>query len=249
MDKIISLDRQFFEASDWHAAIFTGSGLMTILMLAIMECLLSVDNAVVLAAQTRSLEDPKKEKEALVYGLWGAYLFRFIAIGLGTYLMKFWGIKVVGALYLLWMSLHFFYKQHFPDPEEETHKIRKPKSFWGTVASIELLDIVFSIDSILTALALDNNPVIVLLGGMIGILAMRLVAQVMITLIARVPELLYMAYVLIGIIAVKLFLSLPFIDIEIPNVAFSLIVFGAIGFTLLYHYVKQRRHAPQREEK
>ncbi len=98
----------FFAASDWHAAVMTGSGLLTILMLAIMECLLSVDNAVVLAAQTQGLHDQKLEKEALVYGLWGAYLFRFIAIGMGTYLMRFWGIKALGAVYLLYMSVHFF---------------------------------------------------------------------------------------------------------------------------------------------
>lgn len=246
MDTIINLYRPFFEASDWHAAIMTGSGLLTIAMLALMECLLSVDNAVVLAAQTRSLEDPVKEKEALVYGLWGAYLFRFIAIGLGAYLMKFWGIKALGAGYLLYMSLHFFYKQHNPDPTGEQKVVKKPKSFWGTVATIELLDVVFSIDSILTALAIDNNPVIVLLGGAIGILAMRLVAQVMITLIAKVPELLYMAYFLIGIIAVKLGLSLPLFNIEISNIAFSIIVFLAFGGTMLYHHHKVKTHSARR---
>lgn len=243
MDKLLGLYRPFFEASDWHAALFTGSGLLTILMLAVMECLLSVDNAVVLAAQTRSLEDPVKEKEALVYGLWGAYVFRFIAIGLGAYLMRFWGIKAIGAGYLLYMSCHFFYRQHNPQAQKRAKEKRKPKSFWGTVATIELLDVVFSIDSILTALAIDNNPVIVLLGGAIGILAMRLVAQVMITLIAKVPELLYMAYVLIGVIALKLALSLPMINIEIPNLAFSIIVFAAFGITMLYHQRRVKAHA------
>ena len=217
--------------------------MLTIAMLAVMECLLSVDNAVVLATQTRSLEDPVKERHALVYGLWGAYLFRFIAIGLGTYLMKFWGIKALGAGYLLYMSLHFFYEQHKPKPTDtDTVVPKKKRSFWGTVATIELLDIVFSIDSILTALAIDNNPVIVLLGGCIGILAMRLVAQVMITLLARIPELLYMAYVLIAGIAIKLALSLPMINIEIPNVAFSIFVFGAFGVTMFWHYRKEKQN-------
>nr|WP_056956400.1 TerC family protein [Lacticaseibacillus pantheris]KRL86758.1 hypothetical protein FC50_GL000402 [Lacticaseibacillus pantheris DSM 15945 = JCM 12539 = NBRC 106106] len=231
----------FFAASDWHAAVMTGSGLLTILMLAIMECLLSVDNAVVLAAQTQGLHDQKLEKEALVYGLWGAYLFRFIAIGMGTYLMRFWGIKALGAVYLLYMSVHFFYEQHHPESANGAKQPRKQRSFWGTVATVELMDIVFSVDSILTALAIDNNPVIVLLGGCIGILAMRFVAQVMIGLIARVPELLYMAYVLIAVIAVKLFLSLPQIDIEVPNVLFSVFVLAAFVITILWHNHTQRR--------
>ncbi|WP_056969148.1 TerC family protein [Lacticaseibacillus thailandensis] len=241
MQLIQKLYGPFFAAGDWHAAILTGSGLLTILMLAVMECLLSVDNAVVLAAQTQGLHNQSLEKKALIYGLWGAYLFRFIAIGMGTYLMRFWGIKALGAAYLLYMSVHFFYQQHHPSSEATATKPRKRRSFWGTVLTVELMDIVFSVDSILTALAIDSNPVIVLLGGCIGILAMRFVAQLMITLIARIPELLYMAYVLIAVIAVKLFLSLPQINIEIPNVLFSIFVLLAFVVTILWHQRTQKR--------
>ncbi len=244
MGNIINLYKPFFEVSDWHAAVMTSAGLMTILTLAIMECLLSVDNAVVLAAQTQSLGNPKKERSALMWGLWGSYIFRFIAIGLGSFLMKFWGVKALGAAYLLWMSLHFFYEQHAPKPTGEQAEKKKPKSFWGTVAAIVLLDFVFSIDSILTALAIDDNPVIVLIGGCIGILAMRFVAQMMIVLLTKVPELLYMAYVLIGFIAIKLGLSLPMINIEISNTFFSLFVLVAFIATFAWHgYNKRRQHS------
>ncbi|KRL44651.1 MULTISPECIES: TerC family protein [Lactobacillaceae] len=218
----------------------TSSGLMTILTLAIMECLLSVDNAVVLAAQTSTLGDPKQEHSALMWGLWGSYIFRFIAIGLGAYLIKFWFIKALGAGYLLYMSLHFFYEERHNKTTGDDAPIIKKHSFWGTVAAIVLLDCVFSIDSILTALALDNNPVIVLLGGMIGILAMRFVAQGMIVLLAKIPELLYMAYVLIGFIALKLGLSLPMINIEVSNTFFSIFVFAAFGGTFAVHWWRTR---------
>ena len=50
-----------------------------ILSLAVLECILSADNALVLSAFVKPL--PKKQqKRALIYGLWGAYLFRFIFI-------------------------------------------------------------------------------------------------------------------------------------------------------------------------
>ena len=62
VDTIVKLYGPFFSGADWHAALFTGAGLVTVATLAIMECLLSVDNAVVLAAQTATLKDPKKEK-------------------------------------------------------------------------------------------------------------------------------------------------------------------------------------------
>lgn len=60
--------------------------------------------------------------------------------------------------------------------------------------SIELMDIVFSIDSILASLAISPNPVIVLIGGLIGILCMRGIAEVIMRLIDIVPELEVMAY-------------------------------------------------------
>ena len=109
------------------------------------------------------------------------------------------------------------------------------------MAAIVFLDFVFSIDSILTALAIDNNPVIVLIGGMIGILAMRFVASGMIVLLAKVPELLYMAYVLIGFIAIKLGLSLPAIGIEVSNTFFSIFVLLAFVATLAIHWWRNRR--------
>ncbi|MFD1432506.1 TerC family protein [Lacticaseibacillus yichunensis] len=241
MNTLINLYAPFFNAADWHAAVMTGSGWMTIATLAIMECLLSVDNAVVLAAQTASLHDKKKENSALLWGLWGSYIFRFIAIGLGSFLIKFWVIKALGAAYLLWMSLHFFYEQH--QPKEVDKPAVKPRSFWGTVAAIIFLDFVFSIDSILTALAIDNNPVIVLLGGMIGILAMRFVASMMIVLLAKIPELLVMAYVLIGFIALKLGLSVPAIGIEISNTFFSIFVLVAFAATFGIHYWRKHQRA------
>lgn len=231
---------------NWQAALFSGAGLVTIATLAILECLLSVDNAVVLAAQTATLHDAKKEKSALMWGLVGSYVFRFIAIGLGSFLIKFWLVKAIGAAYLLYMSLHFFYEQHRPKSQTATTEKTKPRSFWGTVAAITLLDMVFSIDSILTALAVDDNPVIVLLGGLIGILAMRFVAQMMIVLIAKIPEILYMAYVLITFIAIKLGLSVPAIGIEVSNTLFSIFVLLAFAATFALHYWRQHQRQQRR---
>lgn len=222
----------------------TSAGISTILTLAVMECLLSVDNAVVLAAQTKSLPTEKMQHHALLYGMGGAYIFRFVAIGFGTYLMRFWGIKALGAVYLLWMSLHFFYEQRHPKDPGKPVAHKSGVHFWRTVLQIEALDIVFSIDSILAALAIDSNPVIVLIGGCFGILAMRFVAQVITNFITKVPELEVMAYVLIGVIALKLAVSLPPLDYEFPNWLFSVIVLAAFVITGLVH----RRHVREKND-
>lgn len=248
----------FFDGNNWLHVLTSSNDWVIILTLILMECLLSVDNAVVLAAQTQVLPNKSEQRKSLVYGLWGAYLFRFIVIGIGTYLINFWEIKLLGSIYLFYLCIKFFYDQRHPQQAAEHekekkaeraahHKNKKPKKhvlslFWRTVVSIEAMDIVFSIDSVLAALAVSDNPVIVLIGGMIGILCMRGVAEIIIKLMDIIPELQPMAYVLIGIIALKLLLELPPFNIEIPNAAFAAIVFSVLGLTIAFHFVRVKKH-------
>lgn len=251
--QILRLYAPFFDLNNWSHVLTSGKDWMMILTLILMECLLSVDNAVVLAAQTQVLPTEKEKKESLIYGLWGAYLFRFIVIGIGTYLINFWEIKLLGGIYLLYLVYRYFYDLHHPEKNKQSptqpkkHKKSTKKHhlslFWRTVISIESMDIVFSIDSVLAALAMSNNPVVVLIGGMIGILCMRGVAQIIIKLMEIIPELQTMAYILIAIIAGKLLISLPPINYKVPDTIFAIIVFGTVGFTILFHYLRPKnRH-------
>ncbi|GAA2866149.1 TerC family protein [Lactobacillus intestinalis] len=255
---ILKMYAPFFDGNNWLHVLTSSNDWVIILTLILMECLLSVDNAVVLAAQTQVLPNKSEQRKSLVYGLWGAYLFRFIVIGIGTYLINFWEIKLLGSIYLFYLCIKFFYDQRHPQQAAEHekekkaeraahHKNKKPKKhvlslFWRTVVSIEAMDIVFSIDSVLAALAVSDNPVVVLIGGMIGILCMRGVAEIIIKLMDIIPELQPMAYVLIGIIALKLLLELPPFNIEIPNAAFAAIVFSVLGLTIAFHFVRVKKH-------
>lgn len=241
MDILTKLYGPFFDVNNWKTVIESGEDWMIIFSLVLIECLLSVDNAIVLAAQTQKLPDKKQQEKSLFYGLWGAYIFRFALIGVGSYLIHFWEIKVLGAGYLMYLSLNHFYRMKYPErAKRKKGKKRKPilPLFWSVVISIELMDIVFSIDSILASLAISPNPVIVLIGGLIGILCMRGIAEVIMRLIDIVPELEVMAYFLIGLIAIKLFLTIPMIDIEIPAVAFGIVVLASVVVTLVVHKVR-----------
>jgi YkoY family integral membrane protein len=244
LEVITKLYGPFFDLENWKTVIESGSDWMVILSLVLIECLLSVDNAIVLAAQTQVLPTKKQQEKSLFYGLWGAYIFRLLIIGIGTYLINFWEIKVLGAGYLLYLSIsHFYHRLHPEKPKNSSKKVgkkRKISLFWSVVISIEMMDIVFSIDSVLASLAISNNPVIVLIGGMIGILCMRGIAEIIMRLMKLVPELEVMAYALIGLIAVKLFLSIPLIDIEIPAGVFAAIVFGAIIVTIVINRIRAK---------
>ncbi|MCP0888009.1 DUF475 domain-containing protein [Ligilactobacillus sp. WILCCON 0076] len=241
MSLLQNLYGPFFDVRNWQTVISSGEDWMIILSLVLIECLLSVDNAIVLAAQTQKLPDKKQQEKSLFYGLWGAYIFRFLLIGLGTYLINFWEIKVIGAGYLMYLSLSHFYHMAHPQLKEKKRKTKKRilPLFWSVVVSIEAMDIVFSIDSILASLAISTNPVIVLIGGLIGILAMRGIAEVIMKLMEIVPELEVTAYFLIALIAIKLFLTIPAIDIEIPAAIFGALVLLSLVATVVIHRIRR----------
>src|ERR1041384_8043207 len=82
--------------------------LVTIALLIALEGLLSADNALVMAIMVLGL--PKDQhKKALHYGLVGAFIFRTIATLLAVYLIQVAWVKLVGGLYLLYLTYsHFF---------------------------------------------------------------------------------------------------------------------------------------------
>ncbi len=184
---------------------------VTVVWLVFLEGLLSADNALVLAMMVRHLSRPE-QKCALRYGIWGAFIFRIIAVSLANYLLSLWYLKLIGGLYLVYLAVsHLIAKSSGPD---ETKTKRVGSGFWGTVLSVELADIAFSVDSILAAVALaDGLPHeigdrtkfwVVVAGGILGIITMRFVAGYFIILLERFHGLENGAYALVAWIGLKL---------------------------------------------
>ena len=183
--------------------------------LVIIESLLSVDHAAVLATMVGDLPREQRQK-ALRYGIIGAYVFRGVCILFASFLIKFWFLKPLGGLYLLYLVYDHFKAR----PTHDEDAVDKDKSwiykrtlglfgkFWATVALIELMDLAFSIDNVFAVVAFTDNLILVVVGVFIGILAMRLVAQAFVLLMARYPFLETAAFVVIGILGLKLMLSL-----------------------------------------
>lgn len=195
--------------------------LTVILNLILIESLLSVDNAAVLA--TMVLDLPKDQrKKALKYGIIGAYVFRGICLLFAALLIQIWWFKPVGGIYLLILAIkYFFTKKKEEDPQTIAEELeRKQRSwlyrktlgafgpFWSTVILVELMDLAFSIDNVIAANAYTKNIILIWVGVFIGILAMRFVAQGFVRLMEKYPFLSICAYTVIGILGLKLTLSM-----------------------------------------
>ena len=185
--------------------------------LILIESLLSVDNAAVLATMVMELP-AEQRKRALKFGIFGAYLFRGICLFLASFLVQVWWLKSVGGLYLIYLVWHWWStKRKKEKGKKEMHKensrlykatVGRLGDFWAVVISVELMDLAFSMDNVFAAVAFSNNILIILCGVFIGILAMRFVAQGFVKLMERYPFLEGSAYTVIGVLGVKLSLSL-----------------------------------------
>jgi len=209
---------------------------LTIALLVALEGLLSADNAMVLAVLVLGL--PKsRQRKALQYGIVGAFAFRTVATLLAVYLITLGSVKLIGASYLLYLV----YDHFLGSGDVEARRTPSParpwlglSAFWATVVKVELTDIVFAIDSILVGVAMSPKIWVILSGGILGIVMMRMVIGQLLTLIERYPALVDAAFIVITWVGVKLiveFLHLEgYISWQIPNwlsLVLIVVIFGA----------------------
>lgn len=225
---------------------FHYTDLITIGLLVLLEGLLSADNALVLAILVLSLPR-EQQRKALRYGILGAFFFRIVAIIFAAQMIEYAWVKVVGGAYLLWLSYSHFFRH-----EEGGRGTIKParamfglSAFWTTVLKVELTDIVFAVDSILVAVAMSPKLWVIITGGILGIVAMRLVIGQLLTLVQRYPALVDGAFIIIAWVAIKLFVEyahqMHWITFTIPK-SLSL---GLIVVIFAASYVIARKQGPQ----
>jgi YkoY family integral membrane protein len=222
----------------------TVSDLFTIGLLIVLEGLLSADNALVMAIMVLGL--PRgQHKAALRYGLIGGFAFRIAATLLAVYLIAIAWVKLVGGVYLLYLTYsHFFGGEHGADrtrPPRAKAMLGLP-AFWATVVRVEAINLAFSIDSILVAVAMSTKTWVVIMGGILGIVAMRLVVGQLLRLVQRYPPLVDGAFVIIAWVGVKLSVEYlhdaHYIGFEIPQwLSLGLIV---VIFTAAFIYARMQ---------
>lgn len=231
---------------------------LIVIQLVILEGLLSFDNALALAAlvETR-LSDPIARRRALTWGIWGAYLFRTIVIFVGAWLMREPWAKALAGSYLLWLAFSelCLKKEESGEKTIGIGSFLKLSPLWSTIIAVEIMDIMFSIDSIGVALVLSKKTWVLVLGAILGILMMRVAAQFFISLIQKFPVLVKTAFILVALAGVNIVLEIknlwiPFtggylltIDRAIPEYPFLGILFAVFFGSILLNWMFPEKFA------
>ncbi len=168
----------FFRAETW----------MALLSLTALEIVLGIDNILFISILTAKLSDAKQQSKARKQGLAYALIVRLLFLLLIGYIIHsteplfHWGplhmslkdlILLFGGLFLLYKSTKEIHEKVSGETAEKEVKIKK-MNFAGIIIQIILLDIVFSFDSILTAIGLT---------GHIPVMAMAIIISMIIMII------------------------------------------------------------------
>ena len=189
--------------------------LLIIFTLVVLESLLSVDNAAVLAVMVKDLPD-KDQKKALTWGIWGAIILRGLCLFIASWLASQWYLKCIGGVYLCYLTIaHFSSVSSIEEPDDQPGWVAsfvawcktKVGALWGTIILVEIMDLIFSIDNVFAAVALTNKFWIIIIGVVIGMITMRAVATWFTKLMAKYPSLETSAYIVVGLLGIKLFVT------------------------------------------
>lgn len=218
-----------------------GDAVPVILSLILIEGLLSVDNALAIAAMVSHL--PKKQRALAVrLGILGAYAFRVLALFMASWIIENTWIKVLGALYLLWLMMsHVFFDTDHEEQKGEGPKKKEPKKMglWMTVLHVEIMDLSLSVDNVVTAIAMSQKLWVVITGVCIGILVLRIAAGVCVGVVEKYPILKKTAFLLVGFVGGILLFEI-FTGYHIGSIKKFIGIVIIVALTLGYDQIKKR---------
>lgn len=207
-----------------------GEVLLLLPLLVALEAVLSADNAIALAAISRRLHDPLRQQQALNIGLLLALILRLVLIVAARWVLRFWPLQLLAAGYLLWLcgsQLLGGAGSEETTTTAEPGTPAEPAAASGLVAvalTLGLTDLAFSLDSVAAAVAVTDRLALVMAGGVIGVLALRLTAALFIRWLEVFAHLETAGYLAVGLVGLRLLLRLALPALPQPEWLMLLLV-------------------------
>jgi len=204
------------------------SEILTLLPILIsLEILLSADNAVALASLTKSLKNSTDRTKALNIGITISLIFRILLILLSSFLLQFLFIRIFAGFYLIYLffSNVILNNKKIDTLNDELSNTNEKFDFLKVVALLSITDLAFSIDSITTAVAISDQYILIIIGALIGVVALRFTSEIFLRLLEYFIRLEMAGYIAILIIGIKLILNTLIKESFLPDYYFYILIF------------------------
>ena len=181
---------------------------VALLTLIAMEVVLGIDNLIFIAILTNKLPENQREKARRI-GIGLALGMRLALLGTVAFIVQLttpvftvfgqgfsWRdlILIGGGLFLVWKATKEVHHNVDPDPGPDMFDKKTAQlSFAAAIGQILLLDLVFSIDSIITAVGMTDHIPIMVIAVCVAVLVMLLAATPLSEFISRNPTVVMLA--------------------------------------------------------
>lgn len=238
-------------------SLLTVDALISLLSLTLMEIVLGIDNIIFISILCNRLPESQQDKARTL----GLILALFMRVGLLFAISWLVGLKtplfelfdfaftgrdlilIAGGIFLIYKSTTEIHEKLEGTEDEQTDGNKKVSSFQSVIIQIMLLDIVFSFDSILTAVGLVENVLIMIIAVVISLGIMLLAAKSISNFINQHPTVKMLALSFLLMIGVLLFVE--GFGVHVPKGY----IYFAIFFSLLVEVLNLKmKKAPKSED-
>lgn len=200
------------------APLATTEGLIALATLTALEIVLGIDNVIFIAILSDKLPEQQRTKARNI-GLLLAMVQRIIFLFFISWIIAFdenelfsvagkdFSIKglivMVGGLFLMYKAVKEIHHKVEGDREGE-QKAKKVHTFGAVIGQIIVIDAVFSIDSVLTAVGLTKHLVIMIIAVVVSVIIMIAFAGFIARYVAKHPTIKMLALAILFMIGVLL---------------------------------------------
>ncbi len=193
---------------------------LSLVTLTVMEIVLGIDNVIFISLVSGKLERVEQNKARKI-GLFLALFIRVILLSFISYIVQqmkdpifylmdhgiSWRdiILLAGGLFLLYKSSMEIYELLEYDADE--HSKNGPVKFWNVVMQVILIDIVFSFDSIITAVGLAQDLPVMILAVIFSMFIMLFFSGVISNFINKHPSVKLLALAFLVVIGIMLLIE------------------------------------------
>ena len=190
---------------------------LILLQIIFIDIILAADNAIIIGLIAANFV-PKNRRQIILWGVAGALVFKIIFALFATYLFKFYFIKILGGLLLIWI-VNDLRKDLF-----EIKKVKSPSkkskepSYIKSVYKVLFADIMISFDNVIGVVAAAKGYFgFMIFGLMLSVVLTGALATYMANYIQRHIWIAYIGLVFILIVGLQLVIG-GLVDLEILNI-------------------------------
>jgi YkoY family integral membrane protein len=220
--------------------MYSSADMMAFTAIIVLNGLLSMDNALVIAALASKLPKHQQSK-AIFIGIALGAILRLIALFFIAFIISNVYVKLLGGGYLIYICIKFFWDRMRADEEEGGHEHAAKDSFVHALIAITLADVAFSVDNVVAVAAITPKLTVLIPGMAIGIAIMAFATKLINDiLLVRYKLLEHVAYIIVGFVGLVIYVEhlhelvpsighMP-VHEEVKFIVIMAIVLGAIGF-------------------